>query len=77
MATVAPTPSGFTNQIPDNFHTTVSATQPYPTLPISTATESAANIEATRLNNALKARKRTKTGCLSESGVDTVMSSGG
>ena len=66
MATAAPTPGGYITQIPDNFHTPISIHQQYAPIPINVSAEHAANLEANRLTNALKARKRTKTGCLSK-----------
>ena len=65
MATMAPVSGGYTTHIQDPYHTTLATNQPFTTMPMSTSGENGGNIGTNGFNGALKARKRTKTGCMS------------
>lgn len=66
MATMGPLPGGFIAPIPDHLQPTMSLNQQFVPTSMNGSAEMDPNAEANRVANALKSRKRTKTGCLSE-----------
>ena len=66
MATMGPIPNGFVAPNPDHLHPTLSFNQQFVPTSLNGSVETDPHAEANRVANALKARKRTKTGCLSE-----------